>query len=339
MKNFFEHQAVNARIIAERTTDKGKELDIEVKFQQADEINANKRLYSRALLNRELKKISQKIERGASIWAHSFHPSDGVGRPQDIAGRWNKVWMENDGSCYGQMTILPTTAGQTMRVLVQAGRIGISSRGFGKTTEREEKGKKYLEVTDYQMVSPGDFVVAPSVQGAYASVNEELNELARKLDEEEERKMKKEPEKEQKKVTSAQVFAEARVLGISAVEYAKILNEHEERKSLDKEDRILFVEAEYASRMRKEGQALMVSDIQEKIVLDDEGFPKKVFEVRKESPQEMVKRIKKEIAENKAEVNVSDTNAGLLNPIHDKKARLVYEKMQAGGYKKSMLKE
>jgi hypothetical protein len=187
MRNFLEHVAVNAKVIAERTTDKGKELDVEVKFQQADTINDNKRLYPKGLLTREVNKINEKIRKGESVWAHSFHPPDGIGKPTDIAGRWKKCWIETDGACYGRLTILPTEAGKTMRVLARAGRIGISSRGFGQTTKKSKmvggKTVKYLEVNpDYVMASPGDFVVAPSVQGAYASVNEELNQLGLLLD-------------------------------------------------------------------------------------------------------------------------------------------------------------
>ena len=53
----------------------------------------------------------------------------------------------------------------------------------GKEKMVNGKMTKYLEVNpDYKMASPGDFVVSPSVQGAFASVNEELNELGLLLD-------------------------------------------------------------------------------------------------------------------------------------------------------------
>lgn len=185
-KNLLEYAIGSLEVVEERKDSKGeKELDVKVMFQQADIINGNGRRYKKGLLEREIKKIQTQIDRGTTVWGHAFHPSDGVGRPQDISHKWKKIWMEDDGTCFGKITVLPTEAGKNVGILIKKGKLGISSRGFGTTTEKEEvidgKRVKFLDVNnDYQMKTPGDFVVSPSVAGA-GNVNEELLLLESKL--------------------------------------------------------------------------------------------------------------------------------------------------------------
>ena len=186
-KNLLEFALGSLEIIEERKNDKGdKELAVNVLFQHGGIINSNGRLYRKELLQREIDKLQVEIDSGKNtVWGHAFHPQDGLGKAQDISHRWNKVWMENDGKCYGEITILPTEAGKNVQTLVRAGKLGLSSRGFGSTTEREDiidgQKVKYLEINDdYSMKSPGDFVVAPSVIGA-GNLNEEIVDLESQL--------------------------------------------------------------------------------------------------------------------------------------------------------------
>lgn len=186
-KNLLEYVLGSLEVVQERKDSKGeKELDVKVMFQQADIVNQNNRRYRKELLQREISKIQTEIDSGKkTVWGHAFHPADGLGKAQDISHKWEKIWMEENGTCFGKITILSTEAGKNVQVLVKAGKLGISSRGFGSTTEKEKvidgKKVKFLEVNDdYQMKTPGDFVVAPSVVGA-GNVSEELIELESKL--------------------------------------------------------------------------------------------------------------------------------------------------------------
>lgn len=185
-KNLLEYALGSLEVIEERKNDKDqKELDVQVKWQEADIVNQNNRLYGRALLEREIKRIQSEIDAGATIWGHGFHPADGLGKAQDISHKWKKVWLEDDGTAKGILTIVPTEAGNNVSVLIKAGKLGISSRGFGSTTEREDiidgKKVKYLEVNDdFKLKTPGDFVVAPAVAGA-GNLNEEISNLEVRL--------------------------------------------------------------------------------------------------------------------------------------------------------------
>ncbi len=184
-------------ILEERVVDEKlgtKELDVNVKWGQAfPYITNNDRAYRPELLEREIKKINERIAKGDTVWGASYHPADGLGKTGDVSHMWKKVWMEKDGTCKGKLTIVPTTEGKNVQVLVKAGKLGISSRGFGTVTEKETKvdGRtvKYNDVDDnFKLVNPGDFVISPSVEGA-GNIAEEINQLESELNKDSEGKM------------------------------------------------------------------------------------------------------------------------------------------------------
>lgn len=178
---------VELEILGEEQIGEEKGLNVKVLWQRAEFINSNRRRYRRELLQREINHTMESINRGDSIWGAAFHPGDGLGKPQDISHIWTKVWMNQNGVCEGNLTILPTPAGKNIMTLIKAGKLGMSSRGFGTVTEKEEKigdrMTKFLDVNDdYKMSTPGDWVVAPSVEGA-GNLGEQITLLESKLNE------------------------------------------------------------------------------------------------------------------------------------------------------------
>lgn len=179
-------EVLDERIVDEEKGD--KEVDIKAKFQHAGIVNINNRRYRSELLERELAKTMERIEANEPVYGLGYHPADGLGKPQDISHVWTKVWMNPDGVCEGTLTILPTTIGKEIQAITKGGRrLGISSRGFGSVTERKEviDGEKvtFHDVNDdYEMKTPGDFVVAPAVPGA-GNITKEMVILESKLNE------------------------------------------------------------------------------------------------------------------------------------------------------------
>jgi hypothetical protein len=188
-KYLFEYLPITAKVLAERQTEKGKEVDVLVKWQHADQINANGRLYPRPILEKEIKRIQAKIDAGESVYGHPSHPKDGVGTSDEVSHIWRKVWMEKDGSCLGELSILPTSKGRDIAVLVSGNRkLGLSSRGFGQTkeTEIEVAGKKQKALVvqdDFVLATPGDWAIAPSVKDC-GNITEEIQQLEKRLNEE-----------------------------------------------------------------------------------------------------------------------------------------------------------
>ena len=155
-----------AKKLEEKTGKKGKIVRALVKWQEGDKINQNGRLYPITILQREAQKIQDKIDKGETVWGHAYHPADSQGRTVDISHRWDKVWSKGK-NFYGEITILPTPHGKMIQELVKHGKLSMSSRGLGTTTEKSRGEKKYVEVNnDFDLKTPGDFVISPSVEGA-----------------------------------------------------------------------------------------------------------------------------------------------------------------------------
>lgn len=152
-------------IIDEKTND--RTMRVRIKFQHADIVNKNGRLYTKELLQREMDRLAEGVVEGA-VFGASYHPAGADAEVNDVSHIWNKLWMEEDGSCMGEATILPTTNGKDAQIIIKhGGRIGISSRGTGTVTKRQKNGQSIEQVNnDYHMLSPGDMVLAPSVPGA-----------------------------------------------------------------------------------------------------------------------------------------------------------------------------
>jgi hypothetical protein len=167
-KNLVEILEHRTKKIEEKQGKKGKIVRAKVKWQQADSINQNCRLYPMAILQREAQKIQDKIDKGETVWGHAYHPADSQGRTVDISHRWDKVWSEGK-NFYGEITILPTPHGQMIQELLRHGKLSMSSRGTGTliTKTRKPDEKEYSQVSDdFSLRSPGDFVISGSVKGA-----------------------------------------------------------------------------------------------------------------------------------------------------------------------------
>ncbi len=147
-------------------------MRVQVKWQQADRINGNGRRYPRAILRREIEKLTPLVKQGRVMGA-SFHPKDEA-EVNDVSHIWESIELRSDGACIGVVKVLPTSRGKDAQVIIRAGgHIGMSSRGHGTVTPREEEdvatGKrvKFDEVNeDFVLKSPGDFVLSPSVSDA-----------------------------------------------------------------------------------------------------------------------------------------------------------------------------
>jgi hypothetical protein len=172
MKPLLEIISPQCKILSESIDGATKErvMKLAVKWQHAGIINANKRRYSKEILQREITRLTPLMEQG-KVYGSSFHPKDN-GEVDDVSHLWESVKMESDGACVGVIKVVPTTTGSNVHVIVKAaGWLGMSSRGYGTVTAKQETidGRKMTvdEVnSDYILKSPGDFVLDPSVSDA-----------------------------------------------------------------------------------------------------------------------------------------------------------------------------
>lgn len=100
------------------------------KFQEADAVNKNKRIYPFSILDENVKRIMEMV-RGRRLVGELDHPSDSIVHLTTASHVVTKLWWEGN-TLMGEGEILRTPHGKVLRALIEDGiPIGISSRGVG----------------------------------------------------------------------------------------------------------------------------------------------------------------------------------------------------------------
>lgn len=115
--------------ISEEKGKKGQDMYAVGIFSSAEMKNNNKRRYKKEILEREVGKVQEKIEKKC-LWGELGHPPNPEVNPDKIALRTTQLeWKGNN--LYGKAKILDTPMGNIAKTLVKEGAMGISSRGLG----------------------------------------------------------------------------------------------------------------------------------------------------------------------------------------------------------------
>ena len=138
--------------------------------QEADVPNQNNRLYKRAILERELAKLTEELTRHPGL---ANHP-EGNPRVEDVSVLWTSfTWDGNLVVAEGNL--VPTRVGEDIAKIGKAGvEIGVSSRGYGSVSRETIDGKTVQVVGDDFELETFDFVLSPSVRSAYVLAMENL---------------------------------------------------------------------------------------------------------------------------------------------------------------------
>jgi len=106
--------------------------------QQADQVNQNNRIYPKSVLDIAMQKFErEKIPRG-----RSYGTADHSSSLTDATHLVKRLWWD-DSKLMGELLILNTSAGLTIREIIKAGgRPGISSRGKGDSKIIKKNGRE-----------------------------------------------------------------------------------------------------------------------------------------------------------------------------------------------------
>lgn len=151
-------------------------------FGKADAPTQNRRIYSRKLWEREIKKVSEAIKSGR-VLGHLDHPSSGKSSLSQISHIMTKLEMLPDGRIVGEAKVLKNQHGQQLKSILEAGgAVGVSSRGLGSTVQNNEGYDVVQE--DFSYITH-DFVIDPAVPTSYPQFMEEGTETTsdKKLEE------------------------------------------------------------------------------------------------------------------------------------------------------------
>jgi hypothetical protein len=149
-------------------TEKNCNMKIRGVFQRADEENNNKRIYPKALLNREVEKLAESLN-GRRLMGELDHPQHDSVKLSNVSHLITKLDVKGN-DIIGEAEILNTPMGQVAKALIEGGvQIGISSRGMGTLSEGQD-GKRYVN-EDFRLIT-WDLVADPSTRGAYPTLAE-----------------------------------------------------------------------------------------------------------------------------------------------------------------------
>lgn len=160
----------------ESATDKGL-TKFRGKFQEAEAINKNKRIYPFAVLDENVKKLIPVIEARGLI-GELDHPTDSIVHFEKCSHIITKLWWEGQ-NLMGEGEILNTPHGKLLKSLLNDGvRVGISSRGVGNG-RNDENG--ILVIGESYKLITFDAVADPSTHSAFqekvASKKENFNPI------------------------------------------------------------------------------------------------------------------------------------------------------------------
>jgi len=146
------------------------------KFQEAEAINKNKRMYPYDVLDENVKKLAEAISDRRLI-GELDHPTDSIVHFANASHVITKLWWENN-TLMGEGEILSTPSGRILHALINDGvKIGISSRGVGQGTTNEDG---ILVIGEGYKLITFDAVADPST---YAAFQERVGTTNRRSDE------------------------------------------------------------------------------------------------------------------------------------------------------------
>ena len=141
-----------------------KNLVVAGKMQSANKPNANRRIYSKEILEREVEKYVQGPVAEKRALGELDHPESSIINLKNVSHNITRVWWDGD-DLYGEFEILPTPSGNILKELFLAGvNVGVSSRALGSVSPL---GEGLVQVEEDLELICWDFVSTPSTYGAY----------------------------------------------------------------------------------------------------------------------------------------------------------------------------
>jgi hypothetical protein len=133
------------------------------KFQEANAVNKNKRMYTYEVLASNVDKLDETIK-ARGLYGELDHPTDSIIHLANASHIVTKLWWDGN-VLMGEGEILPTPSGMILKKFIESGcRVGISSRGVGNGQTNNEGvlviGESYKLITF-------DCVADPSTYAAF----------------------------------------------------------------------------------------------------------------------------------------------------------------------------
>lgn len=142
------------------STMKGGLTKFRGKFQEAEAVNKNKRMYPYDVLNENIGRLQEAID-DRRLVGELDHPTDSIIHFSNTSHVVTKLWWEGN-VLMGEGEILNTPSGMILKSLIDGGvKVGISSRGVGNGKVNEDGilviGESYKLITFDAVADPSTF--------------------------------------------------------------------------------------------------------------------------------------------------------------------------------------
>ena len=130
------------------------------KFQEAEAVNKNKRMYPYSVLDENVLRLMEVIK-SRGLVGELDHPTDSIIHFKEASHIVTRLWWEGN-VLMGEGEILNTPHGKVLKALINDGvRVGISSRGVGNGKVNENGilviGESYRLITFDAVADPSTF--------------------------------------------------------------------------------------------------------------------------------------------------------------------------------------
>jgi len=165
LEDFFWLEVKPGDLVEEKGNDGKNHFYLNGRFGLVEVATANRRLYPRKLIEREVSRLSEAMA-AKKVYGELDHPSDGKTKFSRVSHFVLGATINENNEIIGRIEIIPGTKNgdQALAIAKAGGTLGVSSRGFGSVVP-DAKGNHVVQ-EDYKLVT-WDIVADPANAGAH----------------------------------------------------------------------------------------------------------------------------------------------------------------------------
>jgi len=160
-------EAIDVDFVTEEDENKKKSYFIEGIFMQSEMKNRNGRVYPKAILQKEVKRYTEKFIDTKRAFGELGHPDGPTVNLERVSHMITEL-VEDGANFVGRAKIMDTPYGKIVKNLIDEGaKLGVSSRGMGSLKPVQD-GLQEVQ-SDFYLATAADIVADPSAPDAFVS--------------------------------------------------------------------------------------------------------------------------------------------------------------------------
>ena len=160
-------EAIEGNFVTEEDDNKKKNYFIEGIFMQSETKNRNGRVYPKVILQKEVKRYTEKFINTKRAFGELGHPDGPTVNLERVSHMITEL-VEDGDNFLGRAKIMDTPYGKIVKNLIDEGaKLGVSSRGMGSLKPVQD-GLQEVQ-NDFYLATAADIVADPSAPDAFVS--------------------------------------------------------------------------------------------------------------------------------------------------------------------------